>query len=118
MRGVKSFAMLLCVSKPSPESQDISQTHIDRLQATAAEGKEGGIEFVRPPAGSKPGERIYFEGEKYESEYIHTYARPVYRQLDPSDAQPEPLLNPKKKVFETVQPVRTPRTATTPSHER
>ncbi|KAI5450691.1 G4 quadruplex nucleic acid binding protein [Naganishia albida] len=66
MRGVKSFAMLLC--------------------ATAAEGKEGGIEFVRPPAGSKPGERIYFEGEKYEN------------------AQPEPLLNPKKKVFETVQP--------------
>ncbi|KAJ9107814.1 hypothetical protein QFC19_002720 [Naganishia cerealis] len=67
MRGVKSFAMLLC--------------------ATAAEGKEGGIEFVRPPEGSKPGERIYFEGEKYET------------------AQPEPLLNPKKKVFETVQPV-------------
>ncbi|KAJ9095789.1 hypothetical protein QFC20_006584 [Naganishia adeliensis] len=66
MRGVKSFAMLLC--------------------ATAAEGKEAGIEFVRPPAGSKPGERIYFEGEKYEN------------------AQPEPLLNPKKKAFETVQP--------------
>ncbi|KAJ9128237.1 hypothetical protein QFC24_000529 [Naganishia onofrii] len=66
MRGVKSFAMLLC--------------------ATAAEGKEGGIEFVRPPEGSKPGERIYFEGEKFEN------------------AQPEPLLNPKKKVFETVQP--------------
>ncbi|GHJ85364.1 hypothetical protein NliqN6_1766 [Naganishia liquefaciens] len=66
MRGVKSFAMLLC--------------------ATSAEGKEAGIEFVRPPEGSKPGERIYFEGEKYEN------------------VQPEPLLNPKKKVFETIQP--------------
>jgi aminoacyl tRNA synthase complex-interacting multifunctional protein 1 len=49
MRGVKSYAMLLC--------------------ASAKDGKdEGGIEFVLPPPGSQPGERIYFEGEKYESE--------------------------------------------------
>lgn len=49
MRGVKSYAMLLC--------------------ASSKEGKEGGgVEFVLPPAGSQPGERIYFEGEKYESE--------------------------------------------------
>ena len=47
MRGVKSYAMLLC--------------------ASSKEGKEGGVEFVLPPAGSQPGERIYFEGEKYES---------------------------------------------------
>ncbi|WWD21315.1 methionine-tRNA ligase, beta subunit [Kwoniella shandongensis] len=67
MRGVKSFAMLLC--------------------ASSKDGKaEGGVEFVLPPAGSQPGERIYFEGEKYEN------------------ATPEPLLNPKKKVFETIQP--------------
>ncbi|OCF32434.1 methionine-tRNA ligase, beta subunit [Kwoniella heveanensis BCC8398] len=67
MRGVKSFAMLLC--------------------ATAKDGKEGGgVQFVLPPAGSQPGERIYFEGEKYEN------------------AKPEPQLNPKKKVFETIQP--------------
>lgn len=37
-----------------------------------------------PPAGSKPGDRVYFEG--FESEAA----------LD--------LLNPKKKIFETVQP--------------
>jgi aminoacyl tRNA synthase complex-interacting multifunctional protein 1 len=50
MRGVKSFAMLLC--------------------ASSKEGKEGGgIEFVLPPDGSKAGERVYFEGEKYESAY-------------------------------------------------
>ncbi|WVQ93005.1 methionine-tRNA ligase, beta subunit [Kwoniella sp. CBS 9459] len=67
MRGVKSFAMLLC--------------------ATAKDGKEGGgVQFVSPPAGSQPGERIYFEGEKYEN------------------AKPEAQLNPKKKVFETIQP--------------
>ncbi|WWD06983.1 methionine-tRNA ligase, beta subunit [Kwoniella europaea PYCC6329] len=67
MRGVKSYAMLLCAS--SKDGKD-----------------EGGIEFVYPPEGSQPGERIYFEGEKYEN------------------AKPETQLNPKKKVFETIQP--------------
>ncbi|WWC63788.1 methionine-tRNA ligase, beta subunit [Kwoniella dejecticola CBS 10117] len=68
MRGVKSFAMLLC--------------------ASSKDGKDapGGIEFVLPPEGSQPGERIYFEGEKYEN------------------AKPEAQLNPKKKIFETIQP--------------
>ncbi|TFK74881.1 nucleic acid-binding protein [Pluteus cervinus] len=66
MRGVKSFAMVLC--------------------ATSKEGKEGGIEIVQPPPGSKPGERVYFEGEAFEN------------------ATPIPQLNPKKKIFETVQP--------------
>ncbi|WVR08853.1 methionine-tRNA ligase, beta subunit [Kwoniella sp. DSM 27419] len=67
MRGVKSYAMLLC--------------------ASSKDGKEaGGVEFVLPPPGSQPGERIYFEGEKYEN------------------ATPEAQLNPKKKVFETIQP--------------
>ncbi|OXC69686.1 methionine-tRNA ligase, beta subunit [Cryptococcus neoformans] len=67
MRGVKSYAMLLC--------------------ASSRDGKEeGGVQFVFPPEGSQPGERIYFEGEKYEN------------------AIPEPQLNPKKKVFETIQP--------------
>lgn len=68
MRGVKSFAMLLCASEKG------------------ADGEKGGVEFVLPPAGSVAGERVYFEGEKYESQ------------------QPEAMLNPKKKVFETIQP--------------
>ena len=39
------------------------------LCASSKDGKEeGGVEFVLPPEGSQPGERIYFEGEKYESE--------------------------------------------------
>ncbi|RSH86670.1 G4 quadruplex nucleic acid binding protein [Apiotrichum porosum] len=66
MRGVKSFAMLLC--------------------ASSKEGKDGGVEFVLPPAGAQAGDRVYFEGEQYEN------------------ATPEATLNPKKKVFETIQP--------------
>ncbi|KAJ7288347.1 hypothetical protein C8J57DRAFT_1430480 [Mycena rebaudengoi] len=62
MRGVKSFAMVLC--------------------ATSKDGKEGGIELIQPPANSKPGDRVYFEG----------------------DATPLAQLNPKKKIFETIQP--------------
>ncbi|KAF9481163.1 nucleic acid-binding protein [Pholiota conissans] len=66
MRGVKSFAMVLC--------------------ATSKEGKEGGIELIQPPPGSKPGDRIYFEGAEFEN------------------AIPLTQLNPKKKIFETIQP--------------
>lgn len=66
MRGVKSFAMVLC--------------------ATSKEGKDGGIELIQPPANSKPGDRVYFEGEDYE------------------DTTPLAQLNPKKKIFEAIQP--------------
>jgi aminoacyl tRNA synthase complex-interacting multifunctional protein 1 len=66
MRGIKSFAMVLC--------------------ATSKEGKDGGIELIQPPANSKPGDRVYFEGADFEN------------------AVPLAQLNPKKKVFETVQP--------------
>ncbi|TEB39733.1 nucleic acid-binding protein [Coprinellus micaceus] len=66
MRGVKSFAMVLC--------------------ATSKEGREGGIELIQPPEGAKPGDRVYFEGGDYE------------------DATPLPQLNPKKKIFEAIQP--------------
>ncbi|KAF8158287.1 hypothetical protein B0H34DRAFT_846140 [Crassisporium funariophilum] len=66
MRGVKSFAMVLC--------------------ATSKEGKDGGIELIQPPLGSKPGDRVYFEGEEFEA------------------ATPLAQLNPKKKIFERIQP--------------
>ncbi|KAJ8080589.1 G4 quadruplex nucleic acid binding protein [Marasmius tenuissimus] len=66
MRGVKSFAMVLC--------------------ATSKDGKEGGIEIIQPPANSKPGDRVYFEGEEFEN------------------GEPLAQLNPKKKIFETIQP--------------
>ncbi|GAA5907266.1 hypothetical protein JCM8208_006735 [Rhodotorula glutinis] len=64
MRGIKSFGMLLC--------------------ATSPDGKDAGVEFVDPPVGSQPGDRVYFEGMQ--------------------DRTALELLNPKKKIFETVQP--------------
>ncbi|KAI0732012.1 hypothetical protein C8Q72DRAFT_882776 [Fomitopsis betulina] len=66
MRGIKSFAMVLC--------------------ATSKDGKEAGLELIDPPPNSKPGDRVFFEGSDFEN------------------ATPLPQLNPKKKIFETVQP--------------
>ena len=47
------------------------------FQATSANGKDpetgGGIELVEPPRGSKPGDRVFFEGEKYESAWFAIY---------------------------------------------
>lgn len=65
MRGIKSFAMVLA--------------------ATSKDGKggPGSVELMQPPAGSVPGDRVYFEGFE--------------------DHKPETQLNPKKKIFETVQ---------------
>lgn len=59
MRGIKSSAMVLCASN------------------------NDSVEFVNPPAGSKPGDKIFFESY---------------------DTQPEAQLNPKKKIWESVQP--------------
>jgi len=64
MRGVKSFAMVFCVrSFLIPYQFGI----LNCLQATCKDGKEGGIELIQPPPGSKPGERVYFEGPEFES---------------------------------------------------
>ncbi|KAG6876722.1 hypothetical protein C0993_000857 [Termitomyces sp. T159_Od127] len=87
MRGVKSFAMVLC--------------------ATSKEGKEGGVELVRPPEGAKPGDRVYFEGADFESQSFTQYQRLMFMRLFlafTTDAQPLAQLNPKKKIFKTIQP--------------
>ena len=100
MRGVKSFAMVLCVSI-STFSLFLLITFLSK--ATSKEGKEGGIELIQPPADSKPGDRVYFEGEEFESQsFFACLERPVQTTL--LDAVPLPQLNPKKKIFETVQP--------------
>ncbi|KAJ2396447.1 G4 quadruplex nucleic acid binding protein [Coemansia sp. RSA 2559] len=62
MRGVKSYAMVLCATSPDGNA----------------------VEFVEPPKGSKPGDRVYFEG---------------FEGQEPMD-----LLKPKLKIFETIQP--------------
>ncbi|OLL26235.1 tRNA-aminoacylation cofactor arc1 [Neolecta irregularis DAH-3] len=61
MRGVKSYAMVLCASN-----------------------SDGKVEVIDPPASSKLGDRAVFEGFE--------------------DEIPEPVLNPKKKIWETIQP--------------
>lgn len=50
----------------------------------ANDAADGKVEFVNPPPGSKAGDKIFFEGY---------------------DETPEPVLNPKKKIWETVQPL-------------
>ncbi|WFD43520.1 G4 quadruplex nucleic acid binding protein [Malassezia psittaci] len=54
------------------------------LCATHKDGKEHGIEPVQPPTDSQVGDRIFVEG---------------YENLTPLEQ-----LNPKKKIFETIQP--------------
>jgi aminoacyl tRNA synthase complex-interacting multifunctional protein 1 len=67
MRGIKSAAMVLAASPRVAEGGD---------------SHAGPVELVNPPADSKAGDRIYFEGW---------------------EGEPEPVLNPKKKVWETIQ---------------
>lgn len=60
MRGIKSTAMVLCGSN------------------------DDSVEFVEPPAGSKAGDKVFFEGF--------------------GDEEPLKQLNPKKKIWEQLQP--------------
>ena len=68
MRGVKSCAMVLAASPRVAEGED---------------NHKGPVELVNPPADSKAGDRVYFEGW---------------------EGEPEGVLNPKKKIWETIQP--------------
>ncbi|GBC06677.1 hypothetical protein RclHR1_00070044 [Rhizophagus clarus] len=71
--------VLVCNLKPA--SMRGIKSYAMVLAATSAEGK---VELVDPPPGSKPGDKAYFEGFE--------------------EGTPEPVLNPKKKVWETLQP--------------
>ncbi|KAJ4352448.1 G4 quadruplex nucleic acid binding protein [Didymosphaeria variabile] len=68
MRGIKSCAMVLAASPRVTEGED---------------SHKGPVELVNPPADSKAGDRVFFEGW---------------------EGEPESVLNPKKKVWETIQP--------------
>ncbi|CAG8474766.1 12344_t:CDS:2, partial [Acaulospora morrowiae] len=76
--GLDRDVVLLCNLKPAAMRGVKSYAMV--LAATSAEGK---VELIEPPKGSKPGDRAYFEGH---------------------EGTPEPLLNPKKKIWETLQP--------------
>ncbi|KAI3316604.1 hypothetical protein HD806DRAFT_423054 [Xylariaceae sp. AK1471] len=69
MRGIKSCAMVLAASP--------------RLKEGEVDDHKGPVELVTPPADSKAGDRVCFDGWR---------------------GEPEGVLNPKKKVWETFQP--------------
>ncbi|MCJ1378479.1 G4 quadruplex nucleic acid binding protein [Xylographa soralifera] len=54
-----------------------------RLAPGTVDNHAGPVELVNPPVGAKAGERVHFEGW---------------------EGEPEGVLNPKKKVWETLQP--------------
>jgi len=54
-----------------------------RIKEGEVDDHKGPVELVNPPADAKAGERVYFEGWP---------------------AEPEKVLNPKKKIWETFQP--------------
>jgi aminoacyl tRNA synthase complex-interacting multifunctional protein 1 len=54
-----------------------------RLAPGEVDDHKGPVELVNPPTDSKAGERVFFEGW---------------------EGEPEPVLNPKKKIWESIQP--------------
>lgn len=74
MRGIKSAAMVLAASPPMKEGDDPHAA--DRT-----------VELVDPPDSAEAGEKVYFEGWLYGE-----------------GKGPEKQLNPKKKVWEGIQP--------------
>lgn len=70
---------VICVANLKP----VTMRGVKSCAMVLCASNENTVEFVNPPVDSQPGDKIFFEG--YNSE-------------------PEKQLNPKKKVWETVQP--------------
>lgn len=85
MQGRK--VIVVCNLKPVKMRGIKSAAMVLAASPRLKEGEEdhhaGPVELVSPPADAKAGERVYFEGWK---------------------GEPEGVLNPKKKVWETIQP--------------
>ncbi|KAG0362322.1 G4 quadruplex nucleic acid binding protein, partial [Gamsiella multidivaricata] len=72
---------LVCVCNLKPAAMRGVKSFAMVLAATDDTGK---LELVDPPKGSKPGDKCYFGNWK--------------------DEKPEEVMNPKKKIWETIQP--------------
>ncbi|KAF9580413.1 G4 quadruplex nucleic acid binding protein [Lunasporangiospora selenospora] len=72
---------LICVCNLKPASMRGVKSFAMVLAATDDSGK---LELVEPPKGSNPGDKCYFGNWK--------------------DEKPEDVMNPKKKIWETIQP--------------
>lgn len=77
MKG--SWVAVLCNLKPASMRGVKSEGMV--LCATGPDGK---VELLKPPENSQPGDRVYFDGFQ--------------------EGTPDAVLNPKKKVWETIQP--------------
>lgn len=73
----KRYVVVVCNLKK------VKMRGIDSLGMVLCSSDESKVEFVNPPEGSQPGDKVFFEGY---------------------DGEPEKVLNPKKKIWETVQP--------------
>ncbi|KAL1957388.1 hypothetical protein VTO42DRAFT_6068 [Malbranchea cinnamomea] len=82
MQGRKIVAV--CNLKPVTMRGIKSAAMVLAASPRDAEGHGGPVELVNPPEGAPAGERVFFEGW--------------------SEGQPEKVLNPKKKIWETFQP--------------
>jgi aminoacyl tRNA synthase complex-interacting multifunctional protein 1 len=81
------YVVVVCNLKPVKMRGVKSCAMVLAASPRLKEGEEdhhgGPVELVTPPPGSKAGERVFFEGWK---------------------GEPEGVLNPKKKVWEMIQP--------------
>jgi len=73
------LVVVLCNLKPSKLKGVLSEAMV----LAASDSSHTQVELLIPPSGSVPGERVIFEG---------------------FTGEPEEQLNPKKKVWETIQP--------------
>lgn len=81
MQGRKIVAV--CNLKPVKMRGITSSAMVLAASPRGDDDHAGPVELVSPPAESAAGTRVYFEGW---------------------EGEPEPVLNPKKKVWETIQP--------------
>ena len=72
---------VVCLANVKPSKMRGVESQAMLLCAFAADG--GSVEVLEPPASCEPGQRIVFEGH---------------------DHEPEKVLNPRKKVWEKLQP--------------
>lgn len=83
----KRFVVVVCNLKPVTMRGVKSAAMVLAASPRPVPGVEddhkGPVELVMPPAGAKAGEKVFFDGY---------------------DGTPEAVLNPKKKIWEAVQP--------------
>lgn len=105
MRGVKSFAMLLCVRPRFSAVGPLLTLELHYRLPPQKARKLVSSSFDHPRDPSLESESTLKARSMKVGALSRCQGRAIYLMIFLSDVQPEPLLNPKKKVFETIQPV-------------